>query len=387
MRQTRTDHLDIRIPSPGIGLASRLGMPEPSPKAISVIPGAATVDLDAFQRMRHARYFETGRLYHVIFRTTQGFFLLGSTTSGNLCQPSPPSHCPEMRTSCLKMRQTRTETHALYARYSDEIVRLMERPSGNGWVQAGHLGWQWLRLKQVLSRAANAFADVERRRPRDRAWRRVFASGDLLTKGNDFANGGIYRLLAQKGLRILFEPTCDFIEFVVRANPRLLFGKGASALTMTAYRVEMVAIREALYNLVRGRHPWLPVPDVAAVLERSKEMIDPATNSGAPLAVGSVLWHWGHDRIEGVVMSACWGCDSGLVEESLLRHLDDIPFYFHYDDGTPIDERRIAGYAFRLHQSPPREQNTDLFAEPCGPQFQMGWDGGLRRLQDWVGGP
>lgn len=40
--------------------------------------------IDPFQRARHARYFENDVLYHVIFRVTQGFFLLTPDAEGLL---------------------------------------------------------------------------------------------------------------------------------------------------------------------------------------------------------------------------------------------------------------------------------------------------------------
>jgi hypothetical protein len=65
-----------------------------------------------------------------------------------------------------------------------------------------------------------------------------------------------------------------------------------------------------------------------------------------------------HDRkqgnCDGAVTVDTWGCGPALVAESLLRHQREIPMLFVRTDGTPINERRLAGFAFRLRSKPPR---------------------------------
>ncbi|MGC4121030.1 MAG: acyl-CoA dehydratase activase-related protein [Myxococcales bacterium] len=247
------------------------------------------------------------------------------------------------------------EATEIYRRHCQAIVALMEQPSEHGWIAGPtHLSRQWRRLEGIVEAAAGEYADLNDRRDLKRPLRVVFNSGDLLTKSNDFANTGLHRLLAQKGLRVLFEPTTDFIEFLVRERPWTMFGSGTTPSAQFAYRLVLTRIRERLHAVAARRHPWLPRPAVPEAVERTARLIAPETNVGAPFTVGNVLLRWEREGIDGVVMSSCWGCDSGLIEEGLLRHFDEIPLYFHYDDASPLDERRLAGFAFRLHQAPPR---------------------------------
>jgi len=108
------------------------------------------------------------------------------------------------------------------------------------------------------------------------------------------------------------------------------------------------------YSAVQALHPWLPLTDMPGMLRESRRLLDRYPQGEAAMIVGSVLHGWKQGNCDGAVTVDTWRCGPALVAESLLRHQREIPMLFVRTDGTPIDERRLAGFAFRLRSKPPR---------------------------------
>jgi predicted nucleotide-binding protein (sugar kinase/HSP70/actin superfamily) len=255
---------------------------------------------------------------------------------------------------CRPLETRAGECDDLYERYCSEAEELLARPShesadGVPVIEA---------LAALNGRAGEEFAALAERAPADPTRRTAFLAGDFYIKSVPVANDFLIRRLNERGLQVVVEPIAVTIEYLAEERISDLFGVPTQEVLNEAVKGEIRRMTQEFYGPVQANHPWLPTTDIKALLRESQRLIDRHPQGETPVIVGSVLHAWKEGLCDGVVCISAWGCSPALASESLLRHERDIPMLFVYADGTPIDERRLNAFAFRLRRSPARVAAT-----------------------------
>ncbi len=247
---------------------------------------------------------------------------------------------------------------ALYLEHEAALMALLERPARHGLGGVADFKALEADIGALVTHAAHAFAEL--RSVDGPEVRTVLVTGDVYLRGDDFASDDVPRRLAARGLRVVLEPTSALVEYMAEERLSELMGLATGRFYSPIQQAGLAWSRKRLYARVRPLHPWLPPEDLPGVLDAASEMLNRYPRGEAPMAIGTVLHHWRAGVYDGAAVVNPWGCGPALVGESLLRHATEIPLLFVYGDGTPIDDRRLNAFAFRLRRGEPRAVETAM---------------------------
>ena len=254
----------------------------------------------------------------------------------------------------------RGASDALFAELSDRLEVMLEQPRPDAGL-AGNAAEAYRfcgEVEALLAEAARRFREQPVDAARAADLRDVYLCGDLYLRVDEWGNDGLQRKLADHGLRPIFEPYGAFFELLrqrqiqdgvgLRKRPE----KEAALLTMRY-------VVRRLLGAVSAEHPWAFWHDLRDVERESRRLIAPYPFGETIPAVGGALLSWRTQPVDGVVAVAPRGCGPALIAEAQLRREAGLPALFIYNDGDPIDEARIAGFAWRLRSRPARRPAAD----------------------------
>ena len=243
----------------------------------------------------------------------------------------------------------------LFEEYSERLEQMLEEPrpdAGTAGNVAGALRF-CAQVEDLLSEAARDYHVMPRDPAKAAGLRDVYLCGDLYLRVDEWGNDDLQRKLGDHGLRVIFEPYGAFFELLQLR----LIQDGLSLKKATEKEATLATMRYVIGRLVkavRGEHPWVFWNDVRAVDRESRRLVAPYPFGETIPTVGGALLTWRTQPVDGVVSVAPRGCGPALVAEAQLRREAGLPVLFVYNDGDPIDEARLAGFAWRLRSRPAR---------------------------------
>lgn len=247
------------------------------------------------------------------------------------------------------------EAQQLYQRYCRELEGLVEHPPRNTG-GAIDLTAEKEAMLDLLCRASDEYALMAELAGPDESRRTVLLGGDFYLRLDRVMSDQLVRRFNDRGAHVIVEPMNLLHEYLAADRISDLFGYPSQYLPNKLVRRAMKRLREEFYGAVQPRHLWLTTSDVRPMLDISEEILEVRPLGETRIGVGSALYAWEEGLVDGIVAVGPWGCENSLLTESLLCHRTDIPILFVYLDGTPIDERRVNAFAFRLQAMPPRTQ-------------------------------
>ena len=252
---------------------------------------------------------------------------------------------------------------ALFHLYSDRLEAMLEQPRPDAGT-AGNVAGAFRfcgEVEELLGEAARLYKALPRDAARAGDLRDVYLCGDLYLRVDEWGNDDLQRKLAGHGLRVIFEPYAAFFELLQLRQIQ----DGVPLKKLPEKEATLGTMRYVVGRLVkavRAEHPWVFWNDVRDVDRESRRLVAPYPFGETIPTVGGALYSWRTQPIDGVVSVAPRGCGPALIAEAQLRREAGLPALFVYNDGDPIDEARLAGFAWRLRSRPARRTNGSAAA-------------------------
>jgi predicted CoA-substrate-specific enzyme activase len=245
------------------------------------------------------------------------------------------------------------EVDELHAELCDDLERIVERPQKKGLARLREARTRMNDLFALVDHACRRYAELPRGNDELRT---VLLTGDIYLRLDDFASDGLVRRLNERGLRVLVDPASTLVSYLSEERSAEILGLSTDIMESALQAWVMKRSLARFYDRARRLHPWLTAPDARAALEAADPVIGRHPLGEAPITVGTVLHEWKRGTCDGVVVVGPWGCAPALVSESVLRHVRDIPMLFVYGDGSPMNERRLTAFAYRIRKHPARSE-------------------------------
>jgi predicted nucleotide-binding protein (sugar kinase/HSP70/actin superfamily) len=260
-----------------------------------------------------------------------------------------------MRLDVRPIEKSRGLAQAIYQKYFDETVALLEQAKSRNALQsvAELTGKMW-GMRELMTRAAREFRAA--RGPEHRV-PTVTIVGEIYVRLDPFANDHLVERLEERGLRVRMAPFVEWLEYSNLSSERRFIDGTATSLddpmtTGLTGLVQRVTAR-VLHEICRREMGWKERTRVEDVLVCGERYVSPALTGEAVLTVGGPVHEFEEGDIDAVVSVGpheCMPCKISEAQFSRVSEHIGLPSLSVYIGGDGIDTEALDRFAFDLHE-------------------------------------
>jgi predicted CoA-substrate-specific enzyme activase len=236
----------------------------------------------------------------------------------------------------------------IHDRYFKELLRLCHEQAGGDLSIPSALlqvaNGRLFGINDLLRRAAAEFAAVKD----DRDIPTVAVVGEIYVRLDPFANDFVVRKLEKRGIRALFAPFTEWLEYSDYLNARLKRNNGLGAQFSSLVQRR---IQARCYNQMGGPLGWAPRTTVPQSVQAAAPYLREDLTGEAVLTLGGPIHEWRHGEIDGVVAVGPLECMPNKIAEAQFFHVAEkeglaslaLPL-----NGDPIDPEVLDNFAFEI---------------------------------------
>jgi predicted nucleotide-binding protein (sugar kinase/HSP70/actin superfamily) len=258
---------------------------------------------------------------------------------------------------------------ALYTRYLNELVALLERPSQGNWASAlVELATGMWGIRPLLQRAAREFGA---QKVPGREVPRVSVVGEIYVRLDPFANDFVVDKLEERGIGVRFAPFTEWLEYTTfLGEERLRKGKpwpGDSAVGTRVTGVLQRTTLDSLYGIAARSLGWPKRMTVRDTVEASRPYVDEELDGEAALTLGGPLHERHAGLVHGVVMVGpheCMPCKIAEAQFGKVTEDEPLPVLSLALTGDPVDPDLLDRFAFDVRAEFARQQGRARVSVP-----------------------
>ncbi|HLO65459.1 MAG TPA: BadF/BadG/BcrA/BcrD ATPase family protein, partial [Holophaga sp.] len=189
----------------------------------------------------------------------------------------------------------------------------------------------------------------------------VLVTGEIYVRLEPFANGGLNRALAERGVRVLMEPSTEAMRYSSLSALETGQKRGPGA-HLSAWVQERI-----LQGVQRESHRVLGLPGrpaIREILATAAPYLRPALEGEAVLTIGGPLHLWRRGAIDAAVAVGPLECMPNKLAEAQLLHVTEregLPALALSLGGDPVDPDVLDNFLFQV-----KARHAGLAGSPLG---------------------